>query len=54
MTDLTNETLLRLKGKNRFIQGISRAIVSPVEMQMQPTIHFQSKRGYFKYRIVLK
>jgi hypothetical protein len=29
-------------------------IVSPAELKKQPTIHFQSERGYFKYRIVLK
>jgi hypothetical protein len=23
-------------------------------MKMQPTIHFQSEYGYFKYRIILK
>jgi hypothetical protein len=34
--------------------GISRLIVNPAELEMQPTIHFQSLRGYFKYRIVLK
>jgi hypothetical protein len=36
------------------MQGISLVIVimSPAELKMQPTIHFQSERDYFKYRIV--
>jgi hypothetical protein len=29
------------------IQGISRVIMSPAELKMQPTIHFQSERAYF-------
>jgi hypothetical protein len=29
-------------------------IMSPAELKTQPTIHFQSYRGYFKYRIVVK
>jgi hypothetical protein len=28
--------------------------MNPTELKMQPTIHFQSERGYFKYCIVLK
>jgi hypothetical protein len=28
--------------------------MSPAELKMQPTIHFQSERGYFKYCIVLE
>jgi ABC-type phosphate transport system permease subunit len=27
--------------------------MSPAELRMQPTIHFQSERGYFKHCIVL-
>jgi hypothetical protein len=29
-----------------FIQSISRVIVSPTELKMQPTIHFERKAGY--------
>jgi hypothetical protein len=25
-----------------------------LKLKMQPTIHFQSERGYFKYRFILK
>jgi hypothetical protein len=32
---------------------ISRMIMSPAELQMQPTIHFQSELDYFKFLIVL-
>jgi hypothetical protein len=28
--------------------------MSPAELKIQPTIHFQCYRCYFKYRIVLK
>jgi hypothetical protein len=28
--------------------------MSDAELKMQPTIHFQNDRCYFKYRIVLK
>jgi hypothetical protein len=38
----------------KYIQAFSRVKMSPEELKMQPTIHFQSERGYFKYRIVLK
>jgi hypothetical protein len=38
----------------KYIQGISRVKMSLEELKMQPTIHFQSERGYFKYCIVLK
>jgi hypothetical protein len=35
------------------VKGISRVIImSPAELKMQPTIYFQSERGYFKFRIV--
>jgi hypothetical protein len=41
--------------KSIHIQSISRAIImSPAELKMQPTMYFQSERGYFKFRIVLK
>jgi hypothetical protein len=29
-----------------YIQSISRVIMSPTELKMQPTIHLQSKPGY--------
>jgi hypothetical protein len=28
------------------MQGISRVIMSPTDLKMQPTIHLQSKPGY--------
>jgi hypothetical protein len=28
--------------------------MSSTELKMQPTIHLQSRRGYFRYSIVLK
>jgi hypothetical protein len=28
--------------------------MSLAELKMQPTLHFQSESGYFKYHIVLK
>jgi acid stress-induced BolA-like protein IbaG/YrbA len=40
-------------GESFHIQAISRVIMSPAELKKQPTIHFQSKRAYFKYSIVL-
>jgi hypothetical protein len=36
------------------IQGISRMIISPVELKMQPTIHFPKLAILGKYRIILK
>jgi hypothetical protein len=33
---------------------LKQVIMSPAELKMQPTIHFQSYLGYFKYCIVLK
>jgi hypothetical protein len=43
-----------MTGEKKPIQAISRMIMSPPELKMQLTIHLQSSRGYFKYRIVLK
>jgi hypothetical protein len=30
-----------------YIQGILRVIMNPMELKIQPTIHFQRKDGYF-------
>jgi hypothetical protein len=40
--------------QGKYIQGISRVTMIAAELKMQPTIHFQSLRCLFKYRIVLK
>jgi hypothetical protein len=32
---------------NDSIQGISRVIMSPMELKMQPTIHFQFRRAHY-------
>jgi hypothetical protein len=33
------------------IQGISGVIMRPTELKMQPTIHFQSRRGYLFFEL---
>jgi hypothetical protein len=53
IVDHVVEAVSRGDGESFHIQGISRVIISPAELKKQPTIHFQSERDYFKYRIVL-
>jgi hypothetical protein len=41
-----NRIIFQLGNIAKLIQGISRVIMTPAELKMQPTIHFQSKREW--------